>query len=403
MKQTAIMDTVNRVREQLEKQGYGKGTILQFKSTTNQLLKFMYSKKIEKYTTDVGIRFLKTYYAYDPTHAANSTNMERLRYLRKLSEYQLHGAIIPKAHNRKHCYDIPEAFRTETDAFLAYRRFEGIVERNMGTISLYLERFFSYLTAHSVSRVKEITGKHIHGFLRFITGYSNQSKDHMMRTVRQFMIFCFKNGYHPEDLSPYAPNVHYEKRARIPSSYSYDDVVKLLALVDRNNPVGKRNYAILLLVSRLALRSGDVVNLKFENINWEENRISLTQHKTGRSLTLPLLEDVGLAIIDYLKFGRPKCDCNNIFVRHRPPIDAFSSGGIYNLVSNYIGKAGLLTQDKKHGPHALRHSLASRLLEENVPLPVISEILGHANTNTTAAYLSISIEKLRSCALEVLA
>lgn len=401
MKEATIRKTITHVREQLEEQGYAKGTILQFESTTNRLLKFMDSERIEQYTTEVGIRFLQACYAYDLNIATNHANMERLRYLRKLSEFQLHGAIIPNSRNRKRHYDIPEAFQDATIAFLAYRRFEGIIEKNICTISLYLERFFIYLKAQSVTRPEQIKGIHIYRYLRCLMGYSNPSKDHMMRTVRQFMGFCFKNGYHPEDLSSYAPNVHYEKRARIPSAYSRDDVMKLLALVDRNNPVGKRNYAILLLITRLGLRSGDVVNLKFENINWEENRISLTQHKTGRPLTLPLLEDVGLSIIDYLKFGRPKCDCRNIFVRHNPPVDEFSSGAIYTLVSTYIGKAGLLIQDKKHGPHALRHSLASRLLEENVPLPVISEILGHANTNTTAAYLSISIEKLRRCALEV--
>jgi integrase len=157
----------------------------------------------------------------------------------------------------------------------------------------------------------------------------------------------------------------------------------------------------MLLIARLGLRSSDVVNLRFENINWEENRISFTQQKTGRPLVLPLLEDVGLAIIDYLKFGRPKCDFQHIFTRHRPPISPFTSSGMYGLVSRCISRAGLLTDEKKRGPHALRHSLASRLLEENVPLPIISEILGHANSHTTAAYLSIDIDKLRQCALEV--
>lgn len=401
MEQAMVGQTVTRVKEYLEKAGYARGTILQFSSTTNRLLKFMDSEKVEQYTTNLGIRFLQACYAYDPDAALSNANADRLRYLRALSEFQLHGAIILKSRGHKRRYDIPESFHAATDAFLACLRFEGIIEKNMYTISLYLERFFSYLTVQSIMQPEQITGTHIHGFLRFITGYSNQSKAHMMRTVRQFMGFCFKNGYHPEDLSSYAPNVHYEKRARIPSAYSRVDVIKLLSMVDRNNPVGKRNYAILLLIARLGLRSGDVANLKFENISWEENRISLTQHKTGRPLTLPLLEDVGLALIDYLKFGRPQCDCRSIFLSHRPPVGALSSTGIYTLVSDYIGKAGLLEQGKKHGPHALRHSLASRLLEENVPLPVISEILGHTNTNITAAYLSISIEKLRCCALEV--
>ncbi len=127
----------------------------------------------------------------------------------------------------------------------------------------------------------------------------------------------------------------------------------------------------------------------------------MTQHKTGKPLTLPLLEDVGLAIIDYLKFGRPKSESENIFLCHKPPIKELGYRALYPIVSGYLSKAGLLVQGKKHGPHALRHSLASRLLEENIPLPVISEILEHTNTETTAVYLSISIEQLRRCALEV--
>ena len=399
MEQATIRHTIAQVRKYLEEGGYARGTLLQFISTTNQLLKFMDAEGIEKYNTDIGIRFLASNYAYDPRAAVTHTNAERLRYLQKLSEYQLHGAPVLKRATGN--YNIPLSFREATEAFLAYRRFQGIVERNMSAISLYLERFFGYLAAQSVTQLSKIEGTHIHGFLRFITGYSNVSKDHMMRTVRQFLDFCFKNGYISVDLSAYAPCVQHEKRARIPSSYSYEEVMKLLSTVDRSNPVGKRNYAILLLITRLGLRSGDVANLKFENISWGENRLSLTQHKTGRPLTLPLLEDVGLAIVDYLKFGRPSCDCHAIFVRHRPPVVALLSGGIYNLVSSYIGKAGLLAENKKHGPHALRHSLASRLLEENIPLPVISEILGHSSTDTTAFYLSISIDKLRGCALEV--
>lgn len=398
MEQISMNQTVNQLRGWMTEVGYSKGTLQQFESTTRQLLKFMESTATSEYTTDVGMSFLREQYAYSPNNPS-AKSAERLRCLQRLSEVQLHGTAVLRGIRKG--YLIPPAFQAATSAFLEKRRFEGIVERNMGTVSLYLERFFGFLSARSATEIQHITGHHIQDYLKLLTGYSNQSKDHMMRTVRQFLKFCFQNGYHPEDLSPYAPNVHYEKYARIPSAYSYEDVIKLLSTVDRSNPIGKRNYAILLLISRLGIRSGDVANLKFENIDWETNRISLTQHKTGRPLTLPLLEDVGLAIIDYLKFGRPPCEVRNVFVLHRPPTSACSSSGIYTMTASYIGKAGLLTQGKKRGPHALRHSLASRLLEENVPLPVISEILGHANTNTTAAYLSIDVKKLRGCALEV--
>ena len=348
---------------------------------------------------DVGMRFISERYGFKADGTLSRVNQSRLQDLTMLAETQLHGTFVLRHRNRN--YHIPKAFREATDEFLAHRRFCGIVEKNMGTISLYLERFFHYLTSQGVKSIEQIAGVHIHGYLRYISAFSNQSKDHMMRTVRQFMEFCWQNKYHPQNLASFAPNVHYDKRARIPSAYSYDEVRKILSMVDRSNPVGKRNYAILLLITRLGLRSGDVSRLRFENLDWEHNRITLTQHKTGRPLTLPLLEDVGLAVIDYLKFGRPKSDSSAIFLSHRPPVKDFNSSSLYGIVSDYIRKAELTVPGKKRGPHSLRHSLASRLLEENVPLPVISEILGHATPETTAVYLTIGIDQLRRCALEV--
>src|SRR5659263_63481 len=129
MEQATIRQTVTRLREYLEKGGYARGTIRQFKSTTNQLLKFMDSEGIEKYSTDVGLRFLQTNYAYDPQATSDHSNMDRCRYLQKLSEFQLYGAVVPKKHTQN--YKIPEAFSKATEAFLAYRRFEGIIEKNM--------------------------------------------------------------------------------------------------------------------------------------------------------------------------------------------------------------------------------------------------------------------------------
>jgi integrase len=150
------------------------------------------------------------------------------------------------------------------------------------------------------------------------------------------------------------------------------------------------------------LRSGDIANLKFGNIDWENNRVSLVMQKTGKELALPLLEDVGLAVIDYLQNARPPSGSANVFVSHRPPFDGFTSGAVYNLVSRYIAKSGIeVPPMKKRGPHSFRHGLASKLLEEKVPLPVISEILGHSDSLSTSAYLRIDVEQLRMCALEV--
>lgn len=399
MQENSVMVSIDQLKQALEENGYSKGRITQFSNTTNQLMKFMDANGIPKYSMDVGLRFMNEHYGFTAGATLSRVNHSRFLDLTMLSEFQLHGTYVVRRLNRN--YHFPESFQSAVEEFLSSRRFAGIIEKNMSVISLYLERFIHFLTSQNVNTIEQITGAHIQGFLQHICGFSNQSKNHMMRTVRQFMEFCWKNGYHSKDLTKYAPNVHYDKQAHVPSAYSYDEVMKILGMIDRSNPVGKRNYAIMLMITRLGLRSGDVSALQFGNFDWEHNRLTLTQHKTGRPLTLPLLEDVGLAVIDYLKFGRPESDSNAIFLSHTPPFKDFNSSSLYGIVSDYIRRAGLMIHGKKRGPHALRHSLASRLLEENVPLPVISEILGHATTETTAFYLTIGIDQLRRCALEV--
>lgn len=399
MRNENIEQLVSQLRGWLVDKGYSESYIRHFNSTAFQLIKFMSSKGIADYTIMIGIDFLKEQYQYDLKEKMSKINSRRLRYLQMLSEYQMYRTIVVKARIRK--YKVPLGSKSATDEFILHRQYIGITEKGIQINQLYLERFFDYLSSQNITEPAQISINHIHGYLKFIAQYSKQTGNSMLRTVRQFLSFCYQNDYRYNDLAKLVPSIYFDKRSNIPSAYSQDDVMKLLAQVDRNNPIGKRNYAILLLTAKLGIRAGDICNLKFENLDWEQNKVSWTQHKTGKPIILPLLEDVGLAIIDYLKFGRPECESPHIFIRHRAPITHFLSNNLFNMVSTYVGKAGLLAQCKKRGPHALRHSLASRLLEENVPLPIISEILGHADTETTAIYLSIDINRLRICALEV--
>jgi integrase/recombinase XerD len=205
-----------------------------------------------------------------------------------------------------------------------------------------------------------------------------------------------------EDLPGKVPNVSYRRDARIPSAFPKKDVRKILEAVDRGNPIGKRDYAILLLASKLGIRSGDIRNLKFSNIHWEKNTIQLTMSKTRKQITFPLLEDIVLAIIDYLKYGRPQSVSDIIFLRHIAPIHMLASSTMTCIAKRYINLAGIYAKPKQsQGLHALRHSLASTLLEDGAPLPVISEILGNTNSRTTGIYLKIDLKQLRKCALEL--
>ncbi|CAG4933485.1 unnamed protein product [Acidithrix sp. C25] len=158
---------------------------------------------------------------------------------------------------------------------------------------------------------------------------------------------------------------------------------------------------MLLLALRLGLRSIDIIQLKPTDIKWRTNSISIIQQKILRRLEVPLLTDVGNAIIDYLLNGRPESNSPYLFLRIQAPyINIAPRGGIYNMVALYMEKANIRQEiGQRRGPHCLRHSLAARLLADETPLPVISGVLGHANKNSTKVYLSTDSEHLRLCAL----
>jgi len=157
---------------------------------------------------------------------------------------------------------------------------------------------------------------------------------------------------------------------------------------------------MLVIGADLGIRQCDLLNLAPSNFDWEKNEIFFVQSKTGTSVTLPLPERVGLAVIDYLKNGRPGTNCKSLFVMHRSPYGQF--GNAWYIIDKYMTRAGIENlNERRHGFHSLRHSIAGAMLEADTPLPVISEVLGHINTNTTSRYLKIDIPNLRQCALEV--
>jgi integrase len=159
---------------------------------------------------------------------------------------------------------------------------------------------------------------------------------------------------------------------------------------------------MLLLAIRLGLRIGDIRSLKKSSIDWDRNTINLKMAKTGQPIELPLLKDIGWAIIDYLQNGRPATNSECLFVRHRAPFNAIGGRGSFTKeLHRYILKAGLnVPEGQRHGMHSLRSTLARNMLEIKSPLPIISEALGHQSVNTTSIYLKIDIEGLRKCALD---
>jgi len=190
---------------------------------------------------------------------------------------------------------------------------------------------------------------------------------------------------------------------KLPTVWTEDEIESLVNAVDMTNPIGKRDYAMILLGARLGLRFGDIRNLKLDDIDWSNKQITILQSKTMQELVLPLPNDVGWAIIDYLKNGRPVTECKNVFVVHNAPYTGCPvNSTLRNTIIKTLKRAGISIDKTKHyGWHTLRYSLATNLLQNNVEASTISDILGHSDPQIVKHYLRVELNGLRKCALEV--
>ena len=139
---------------------------------------------------------------------------------------------------------------------------------------------------------------------------------------------------------------------------------------------------MLLLASRLGLRASDIANLKISNIDWDKNEIKLSQYKTGKPVTLPLLNDVGNAIIDYLKYGRFKSESRNIFISSRAPYVPANNSIVCSAIREVVFQSTIDIDGRHHGPHSLRHILVSCLLKKEALIHVLYDALGPQKKDT---------------------
>lgn len=322
--------------------------------------------------------------------------------LRNLLEYRRYGKI--RNYHTSWFKDLPwvESFRAITEDFISHLRSQNSKPETIVNYERTLKRITNHLHSVGVDSFRDMTPEHISSFLSTSIQDLVRNLRATLCHLRVFFRYLYLNEFTKDDLSLFIPKSNVLlKRKHIPSTWTREDIDKILACIDLASPVGKRDYAIILLVARLGIRVSDVIRLEFDNIKWEKNCIQISQYKTNEPLVLPLFEDVGQAIIDYVKNGRPASDLKLVFITHKPPFQKFSDNNhLYGMFNKYLYKAGIeVTPEKNHGMHTLRHSLANELLRKEIPLPVISEILGHKSLETTMQYLRADTEQLRCCTL----
>lgn len=272
------------------------------------------------------------------------------------------------------------------------------------TVNEYVRQvgiFLDFLGKRDVDNFSRIRAEDLSDFVCSRSHYGRKTIALIVSNVRQYLRFLFYKRQLDQDLSDSLPGVCFPERATIPSAWDKELLTRLLDRIDRCSPRGKRDYAIVLLACRLGLRSSDIRALTLNHIDWVAETIAFTQVKTRMPLRLPLTNEVGNALIAYLRCVRPDTQYREVFLGLRPPFKPFSKNThLHHIVKYWRELAGIhFKSPQRQGLHSLRHSLATHLLDDGAPFHLIAEILGHASTSSTMIYAKASIESLRQVAL----
>lgn len=352
-----------------------------------------------------GIKYLEHQYSFVSNCKDQTLTQQRVQLLRvihMLEDYSLHQVLTRRYYASKNPLTLNPYFSSIQDKYLEYLETTELSFSTKEHYSGFSKVFMDYLTQTKIFTVEQICMDHCNGYLKTLAGYSFKTVEQQVCGLRHFLRYLFSQGFLSEN---YADKIHMpsiSKSAKIPSAWSVDELKAMITSIDRNNPIGKRDYAMILLACVLGLRIGDIKALTFSCFNWENKQLSIIQHKTHKPLTLPVPDAVGWAVIDYIKNGRPSFyETDRIFVKHMPPFDPIGDENhMEQIIVKYMRKAGIDRRNRKRsGFHSLRHSAGSMLLEMETPLPVITNILGHSDPDITAVYLKTDLEKLAECIL----
>ena len=375
------------------------GTVTKYQHEWERLKRFMKDHELKHYSTAVATRYLKHRHGDFIYDTLSLYKKNCLRYINALTDFQELGFVPVR---RKSAPSLSGSIGEVMQALVARQNEQGLSPKTISHYKLYLSRFLEYISDIGITEICDLNHTHI---IAFIKGYGSSGSaimHNMLRVIRNFFRFAYEKQMIPVDYSVKVPQSNLVRQPGLPSVYTPDEVGAMLNVIDRGNPIGKRDYAIILLAARLGLRSSDIINLKFEHIHWEQCRIVIEQYKTGKVIELPLTDEIGEALIDHLKFGRPVSNLSYVFLVWTPPYGKLSNTTLSTAVQRYLKLAGIDYSNRKRGMHTLRHSLAANMLQQKVPLPVISEVLGHKRTESTMYYLRIDITSLRQCALSVM-
>jgi site-specific recombinase XerD len=403
MKQIKAADLCNELECKLEELRYSDDSMRRYKKVFREFVEYAgdcdYS---QSKSTDFLVWKFRQLGGFVTSGEHSKNEMYYFRAIRSLAEYYNFG-ILFRRHDFRGEIVWPGPFKAATEGFLRHKVECGCSNRYLGRCKAVIKDLIFFLDSVSVYEFNGITSGLISGFVANMVGLAPVTVAQQISALRQYFKYVYLNRHSEKPIAAYLPHPPQRLRTKLPTVWTEEQIENLINAVDTTTPIGKRDYAIILLGARLGLRIGDILSVTLSDVDWDNKRLSIIQKKTKEPLTLPLPTDVGWAVIDYLKNGRPITEYPNIFVVHNAPYAGcpFKSTLRHNI-NKALKRAGIpVDKTKRCGWHSLRHSLATNLLQNNVETSTISDILGHSNPEVARHYLRVDMKGLSKCALEV--
>lgn len=401
MEKILLVDLIGKAKKAIAPLGHSKSTVYQYGLAWDELALFFNQNNQETFSEALAHQFVE--------QTTNDFKKGRLKAWR-FKLYRLATNILFEVYQtgeykwKQHCADpnmhLSTAHKKLYEAFQRYLIQSGKSNKTRELYGTVSRQFLTWLQNEQNITVSKLELKNIPAAIKAIGQfYQRTSMRTMLSALRNFFSFLWLTKVTPINLTDAVPSSGVRKSAIVPT-LTTDEEVKMLNIIDRSTIAGKRNYAMVMLAMRTGLRSVDITNLKLKDIDWRKNTINIVQQKNCRPLSLPLLPEVGNALIEYILQARPKSDEPYIFLKLFPPFSKLAS--CYNISRRIIDKAGIRQKDDRFkGFHLFRHSVAAKMLNNEISLSVISSTLGHSSTESSKQYLSTDGVHLKACALSL--
>lgn len=323
----------------------------------------------------------------------------RIRGVRIISEIYATGVYEWKVYSHKETFILPNSLELLVNVFVSKLDLSKKRRQNIESI---IRRFIRFIKEQEVSALSSITPDMVRAFMLHISSDRPKSMDDVIDALRKF--FQYLNEQINFD-SPFwtllaAPR---SRNRKVKPCMNADEFCQLLKKIDRTSNKGKRDFAILAIAATTGLRAGDIANLKLSDIIWKQKELCFTQGKTQKLLILPLKKNVMDALADYILHGRPKSGFSHIFLRSQAPYSPLFDGvSVSCIFRKYLSEAGITHQiNDGKTMHGIRRMIGTQMIISGTPVNTVAQVLGHSNLKAMKQYISMDLERLRNCSLDM--